>query len=120
MSDQARKIEDEVRAARNEAVLRDLNERLEAHNEWMREPLSEWVCECANDECTTPIELSIEEYESVRSDPTHFVVAPAKQHVDREIERIVERQPRYWVVEKIGVGAQVSRERDPRDTDSAA
>ena len=118
-SDQASDIDNEVRGARNEVVLRDLNERLEAHNEWLGERFSEWVCECANDECMTPVELSIEEYERVRAEPTHFVVAPEAQHVDSEIERVVQREQRYWVVEKIGVGAEISEDRDPRKADHA-
>jgi hypothetical protein len=107
-------LESEIRAARNETVLRDLNERLKTHNEWLDERLSEWVCECANDECTIPVELSIEEYEGVRREPTRFVVAPGDAHVDPEIERVFRREERYWVVEKIGIGAEVANGLDPR------
>jgi hypothetical protein len=113
-SDQGGDISSEIRAARNESVLRDLNERLEAHNEWLNERFAEWVCECANDECTTPVDLSIEEYERVRSEPARFLVAPEEQHVSPDVERVVQREQRYWVVEKIGIGAEVSEKLDPR------
>jgi len=105
-----------VRAARNEVVLRDLNERLEAHQRWLNERCSEWVCECADVDCTKPVELSIEEYENVRADPTRFVVAPGDEHVTRGIERVLQRAERYWVVEKIGVGAAISEKSDPRSS----
>ena len=104
--------EDAVRAAKNEVVLRDLNERLTIHPGSRR--LWEWVCECADMTCMKPVELSIEEYETVRAEPTRFAVAPGADHVNLEIERVVQREKRYWVVEKIGVGARISEEFDPR------
>ena len=44
----------------------------------------------------------------IRGEPTRFVAAPAAEHVNPEIERVVEREQRYWVMEKIGVGAEKS------------
>ena len=105
---------DAVRAAKNEVVLRDLNERLKAYPAAGKQRFSEWVCECADMTCMRPVELSIEEYEMVRAQPTRFVVAPGAEHVDPEIERVVEREGRYWVLEKIGVGAEISEKFDPR------
>jgi hypothetical protein len=103
-----------VRAAKNEIVLRDLNERLEAHHRWLDQRFSEWVCECADETCMKPVELSIAEYEMVRAEPTRFVVAPGDEHVNRGIERVVQREERYWLVEKMGVAAEISEELDPR------
>jgi hypothetical protein len=106
--------DDAVRAAKNEVVLRDLNERLEAHERWLGQRFSEWVCECADVNCMRPVELSIEEYEAVRAEPTQFIVAPGEEHVSPGIERVVQREERYWVVEKVGVGAEISEKLDPR------
>ncbi len=103
-----------VRAAKNEVVLRDLNERLEAHQRWLDERVSEWVCECADPECRKPVEMSIAEYERVRAEPTRFVIAPGDEHVARGIEHVVQREERYWIVEKVGVGAEISEKLDPR------
>ena len=105
-----------ARAAKNEIVLRELNERLEAHNRWVNRRFSEWVCECADETCAEPVELSIEEYEAVRAEPTRFLVAPGEEHVSLRIEQVVEREERYWVVEKSGVGAELSEELDPRSS----
>jgi hypothetical protein len=113
MTDGAQASDDAVRAAKNEVVLRDLNERLKAYPV-LNQRFSEWVCECADMTCMKPVELSIEEYEMVRGDPTRFVVAPGAEHVNPEIERVVQREMRYWVVEKLGIGAEISEDFDPR------
>lgn len=114
MTEEGQGSADAVRAAKNEVVLRDLNERLKAYPAAGKERFSEWVCECADMTCMKPVELTIEEYERVRAEPTRFVVAPGAEHVDTEIERVVQREQRYWVVEKIGVGRQISEKFDPR------
>lgn len=106
--------DDAVRAAKNEIVLRDLNERLRRQPASRSQRLWEWVCECADMTCMKPIELSIEEYDAVRSATTRFAVAPGAEHVNPEIERVVQREERYWVVEKIGAGAEIIKAFDPR------
>ena len=82
MTEGAQGKDDAVRGAKNEVVLRDLNERLKAHTP-LNKLFSEWVCECADMSCMRPVELTIEEYEMVRAKPTRFVVAPGAEHVDR-------------------------------------
>jgi hypothetical protein len=114
MTGGAQASDDAVRAAKNEVVLRDLNERLKAYPAAGTQRFSEWVCECADMTCQRSVELTIEEYETVRSEPTRFVVAPGAEHVEPEIERVVQREERYWVLEKIGVGAEISEKFDPR------
>ena len=105
---------DAVRAAKNEVVLRDLNERLKAYPAAGKQRFSEWVCECADMTCTNRLELTVEEYEQVRAEARRFVVAPGAEHVNPELERVVQRETRYWVLEKIGVGAEISERFDPR------
>jgi hypothetical protein len=70
MTEGAQASADAVRAAKNELVLRDLNERLKAYPASLNQLFSEWVCECADVTCMRPVELSIEEYEMVRAEPT--------------------------------------------------
>jgi len=54
---------------------------------------------------------------SSRAEPTHFFVVPSDEHVAPEIEYVVRRKPRHWVIAKIGVGAEISRrEQEPRRT----
>jgi len=97
----------ELRAARNEDRFRRLNERLHALSEHaQREQLAmateRFVCECAQGNCTTVVELTTDEYESVRATPTRFLVCPDAAHTSPDLEEIVERQDRYWVVQKMG------------------
>jgi hypothetical protein len=107
------------RAGKNQALFRDVNERVneinQAHDLWLT--LSDWVCECADETCTERIELTPEDYERVRENPTRFVVAGSEEHVVPGAERIVEQHPRYWVVEKVGEAAAAAEELDPRGSD---
>jgi hypothetical protein len=110
-------IQEHDRAARNQSLFREYNEHLQpinaAHN-WVDPPYADWVCECADEACDVPVQLTVAEYEAVRSDPHRFFVAPSDDHVVTEVERVVERQERYWVVEKIGRAAEVTERFDPR------
>ena len=72
------------------------------------------MCECANDRCTERLEVSLAEYESVRSDGATFLVMPSQLHVDTEIEDITKRSDGYWVVKKRGQAAELTRAIDPR------
>ena len=57
--------------------------------------------------------MTPEEYEELRSNATHFAVAPAEMHVVPEVERVVEERERYWVVEKQGEERSGNREFEP-------
>jgi hypothetical protein len=110
MGEQADRSE---RAARNQALYRAVNERVSEINEAfdsILDSLGDWVCECARVECFEPVQLTHEEYEAVRTTPTRFVVCPDDAHVVPEVENVVERHERYWVVEKVGVAAEVVAE----------
>jgi len=102
--------EREIRAARNESLFRSLNEQLDAVRAGVRR--AEYFCECARPTCAATILLLVEEYEHVRQDGDRFVVLP--EHVDRDIERVLEEHGTYWIVEKIGVGRDVADALDPR------
>jgi hypothetical protein len=108
--------ERQQRAARNQSLFREVNERVKDINDhfYVFTPLSEWVCECANDDCVERIEMSAREYEHVRSDGARFFVSPSDQHVWPEVERVVERLANYWIVEKIELGAKIAIQQDPR------
>ena len=51
-----------------------------------------------------------------RAEATRFFVVPSIEHVEPRIERVVQREDRYWVVEKIGIGEEMSEALDPRST----
>jgi hypothetical protein len=106
-----------ARAARNQTLYREVNERVKELNEAFDAllPLGDWICECANAECFEPIQMSHEEYEAVRAGGgAWFFVKPGDAHVLTDVEDVVERHERYWVVEKIGVAAELVERRDPR------
>ncbi len=109
-------VDRQGRLARNQALFREVNERFNHVNErWGdRPPMDEWVCECANERCTERIPLTPTEYEQIRGTPTHFPVMPLDSHVFLDVERVVQRNDRYWVVEKVEHGAAVSERFDPR------
>jgi hypothetical protein len=99
--------------ARNEARFRDQNEWIEAtHESFGSPPLMAFVCECGNAECTLTIELTKEEYESVRLAANRFVLYPNHEGPD---EVVVQEARRFTVADKIEACAlSVARETDPR------
>jgi hypothetical protein len=100
------------RVARNEALFRRVNERIEEINETLAGE-SDFLCECGSDDCTAPVSLTLSEYEQVRSNPTHFLIAHGHDVVD--VERVVRKTDRYAVVEKFsGEAGRIAVETDPR------
>ena len=107
----------EERLARNEARAREVNESLEFARVADSGPgrLMRMVCECGIASCNEPIEITLLEYERVRSDPLHFAVVP--DHVIRDIEVVVEENDRFVVVAKReGQPAAVAIEENPRSS----
>ena len=102
------------RAARNEAVFRRVNERLEEVNAAFESIVdgAEFVCECADIGCVERIELNLRQYEAVREVPTHFIVKPGHELADEE--RIVESHGEYLIVEKVGEAGRRAADLDPR------
>ena len=99
--------------AQNEALFREVNERVEsvAHRLGPDVPY-EFVCECANADCTFRVELSIGAYEQIRSDPKQFVVLPLRY--TPEVEDVVAEEDSYWVVRTSGKPGEYVEELDPR------
>ena len=103
-----------ARLARNEALFRQVNERLKDVSELLGHADSgpDFVCECADEGCTERIRLSLAEYEWLRANPRRFVVLPGHERI--ELERVFDDRGRYLVVEKIGVPGEVAEDTDPR------
>ena len=70
--------------------------------------MAEYLCECASTACLERIVLRFGEYDTIRETLTYFAVAPNYQHVVPEVERIVGKTDRYWIVEKIGAAAALA------------
>ena len=102
------------RAAENQSLFRQVNERIRELNEVFDAllPYGDWACECDRLDCIGRIQLTLEEYEDIRSGPNRFAVLPG--HDDPPVERVVERNERYWVVEKVGAAARRAVELDGR------
>lgn len=98
------------RAASNQSVFREVNERLEDLAETFQyvAKTATFTCECASLECVKQMEMSLDEYEAVRSDPNRFAVLPG--HVYRDVENVLSENDRFVVVAKLGVGDQIARE----------
>jgi len=105
---------DKVKLAHTEALFRDVNERIAQSAERFSAESAEFVCECADPNCTHRIETTLEHYDEVREDATHFLLVPG--HEDTDIERVVDRRgPKLAVVEKFErVVARTVRQLDPR------
>jgi hypothetical protein len=101
----------EERLAENEILFRHVNERIvELTDRWGGN--LDLLCECANDQCTSRIELTLHEYERIRQNPRHFALLPG--HEIREVEDVVERTERYVVVEKHAETHDQVESADPR------
>jgi hypothetical protein len=101
------------RLAKNESLFRTLNENINGLASGLDggEPF-EFICECSTRGCFERLSLTVEEYERVRQDGTHFLLAPG--HEDIEIEQVIGRRNGYVIVEKDGVAGLVAEDDDPR------
>jgi len=106
-------VEAEARIANTESLFRHVNERIAESAQRFEAPDARFVCECADPGCTEPVNPPLADYEQVRSDGTHFLLAPEHEH--ERVERVIEKRRRYQVVEKFNraIAARVRR-LDPR------
>ncbi len=95
--------DDARRGAKNEALYREVNERINELMESFRvapDELVGFLCECDRRTCEATVSLSLDEYHEVRADQRHFALV--REHVNPELERVVRETDRYAVVEKEG------------------
>jgi hypothetical protein len=101
------------RLAKNESLFRALNENIGGlASELGGEAPFEFICECSTSGCFERLSLTLAEYERVREDGTHFLLADG--HEDIEIEQVISHHREYVVVEKDGVAGLVAADDDPR------
>ena len=96
----------------NEALFREINERVQDHTEEGDADVYEYFCECANVDCTFRITLTNAQYEALRADPKQFVVLPL--HYTPEVEVLVAENDSYWIVRKTGEAGRYVEKVDPR------
>ena len=100
----------EQRAARNEALFREVNEniaRLETRY-GASTTQAVFICECSRDSCTEHIDVDEETYRRVREHPRRFIILPG--HVDDMVESVVETHPGFLIVEKTGAAGDVAEQ----------
>jgi hypothetical protein len=98
--------------AENEAIFREVNERVAEISKSFGQETVSAICECATADCTERIELRRSDYEHVRSSSVRFAVIAG--HEEPDVETVVERREGYLIVEKFGVAADVAERQDSR------
>lgn len=104
----------EERAARNEALFREVNEQAERLGHiWQSEGKSaRFICECADAACTETIAVPADVYQRVRSNPRQFLIRPG--HQQPGLEGIVAASDGYVIVEKTGTAGRIAEQTNPR------
>ena len=89
------------RIGRNEDLFRKVNDQIEGVNEAFGTITGTMslLCECGKLECIEQIDLTVDAYRELRTDPTRFAVKPG--HEQPDVERVVERHEGYFVVQKM-------------------
>jgi hypothetical protein len=87
--------------------MRENQERFRNANERLREAVEEhvsgsdvvpFVCECADENCTASVEITLAEYEKVRHSPNRFIHCLG--HTAAAVEHVVETTTRFELAEK--------------------
>ena len=95
------------RQARNEAFVREVNERINALNREAAESGAvegdesfRFHCECGREGgCPEEFWMTLAEYEVVRAQDDRFALVPG--HETDGLERVVERNERFLIVDKV-------------------
>ena len=93
----------EERLAQNEALFRDVNERVQALRERSGafhddDSLEEFLCECGDEVCLEKIPLTRAEYGEARAGREQFLIVPG--HEVAGAERVLRENDRYALVAK--------------------
>jgi hypothetical protein len=108
MATRAHDAEDrhQAKAARNQTLLREVNERIEFVLKATDN--AEFICECADLRCNARLDLTIAEYETVRtSSSIRFPIKPG--HDIPDLETVIEENTRFAVVQRMSEAAVASR-----------
>jgi hypothetical protein len=98
------------RFARNEAIFREVNERV-ADVKDTEARMTDFLCECGNLDCVEELSLTDAEYMKIRSNPATFAVVPG--HALEDVETVIEETDRFQIVEKHPREAAIAEATDP-------
>jgi hypothetical protein len=108
--------ERERRVGKNEAVFREVNERLRGVNDAFGTftDRMELVCECGDPSCAERITLAVAEYEELRAHGNRFVLVSG--HADpSDVEEVVAHGDGWEIVRKRpGAPSALAERTDPR------
>jgi hypothetical protein len=109
----------EERVAKNQALFRQVNERVKGISEPFIEiagsagvELMDFVCECGRAGCHDTMPMTLDEYEQARAQPTTFAIRPGHEAAD--VETVLTSNERFALVEKHTDESDVARATDPR------
>lgn len=106
----------EERIARNDSIFRDANEHIRAkarEHGTEEEQAVPFICECADEHCTTIVQLSISEYEDVRTNSRQFLTAFGHERFEGLIE-VMATNHNHLVVRKSGRAGEIAEALDRR------
>jgi hypothetical protein len=105
----------EERVGLNEAVFREVNERIDALAQTFElgsQPL-DLICECGDASCVERIHMTHADFEELRSESHHFAVYPG--HVAPDVESVLAQRKGYEIVSKDeGLPKLIAESTDPR------
>lgn len=113
--DPRREDEQARRVGENQALYRQINERLEELNDSLGSVSGVFsiLCECGDLDCADQVEVPRDAYEATRRYEARFILKPG--HEIDEVEHILERHDEYTIVEKDpGPARRVAEETDTR------
>lgn len=107
------------RRARNEALAREVNERISALDRdaaesgaLERSRTFGFHCECGRGGgCAEMVWMTLSEYEVVRAEDDRFALQPG--HEEDQLERVVDRNERFVIVDKVDAAEPLVAD-DPR------
>jgi hypothetical protein len=109
----------EERIARNDSIFRDANDQINAkakeHDTGEEQPVP-FICECADEHCTTIVPLSLAEYEGVRTESRQFFTVFGHERFEGLVE-IVATNHNHLVVRKSGRAGEIAEALDTRPHD---
>ena len=104
----------ERRVGMNEALFRDINERVKELNETFATftGTMDIVCECGSTDCLERITIRPGEYEELRRDGNTFAIVAGHEVAD--VEEVVDRREGYHVIKKHeGFPTRLAEQTDP-------
>lgn len=104
------------RIAHNDSAFRAANEQISGKATAIHtaeDQLIPFICECADSDCTTVLQLNLVEYEEIRINSRQFLNALGHDRVEGPVE-VMYKNHNYLVVKKSGRAGEIAEELDDR------